>query len=70
MIMENFSLNRIESFSMSTAKGIIKGTAIWGEIGSATFPLCYLHKPKWMSEGDFNKFLNALVLKIDKELLK
>jgi len=37
----------------------MKNPIIWGNKGEASFPLCYLHKPRGLSDEDWNNFLDG-----------
>lgn len=40
--------------------GIVKSPGIWATINCTMYPLCYLLKPKWMSEELWKDFLSRL----------
>lgn len=54
------------SFSREGFKGHIKSPVIWGHKGSTVFPLCYLKKPSYMSDVEWNDFLDGFTFELKK----
>lgn len=54
------------SFSRDGFKPHVKAPVIWGHKGNTIFPLCYLQKPKSMSQSDWNSFLDGFSFEIKK----
>ena len=65
-ISEHMTFDSV-SFSRDGFKLHVKSPVIWGNTGSALWPLCYLHRPKWMSDDDWNNFLDRFDFTIKKE---
>lgn len=60
MGIEKYSVERIGS----------KGRpAIWAVSGNSTYPICYLQKPKWMTDEQFQKVVDAIRLNAEKDFL-
>ena len=59
-------MKEIESVSFSRNGFLphVKSPIIWGHIGSLSFPLCYLTKPKSMTQEEFDEFLDNFTFKI------
>lgn len=56
--LESYFINR-------NGLGYTKSPAIWGNYKPNTIaPLVYLKKPKWVSDDDFDKILDALKLEL------
>lgn len=47
------------SFSRNGLKPLVKSPTIWGHKGNVTLPLCYLMKPKYMSDAEWDDFLDG-----------
>lgn len=46
-----------------------KRPAIWAVSGNGVYPLCYLQKPAWMSDEQFEKVVSAIRLDATKDFL-
>ena len=60
---------KIDSYSISKKgiRGVVKGAAIWGHVGTTVFPLVYLRKPKHLSDSDWQEVLDGVRLELKKE---
>jgi hypothetical protein len=61
-------LSEIEgcSFSRDGFKPHVKSPVIWGHKGCECFPLCYLTKPKYMTDIEWNSFLDGFNFTLKK----
>ena len=57
------------SFSRDGIKGLIKSPTIWGHKGCECFPLCYLKKPKYMTDAEWNSFLDGFDFTLKKPII-
>jgi hypothetical protein len=55
------------SFSRDGFLSYVKSPTIWGYIGTAAFPLCYLTKPKSLTAEEWAEFLDNFSYKITKQ---
>lgn len=60
MGIEKYTVERI---------GDTKRPAVWAVNGNSIYPLCYLQKPKWMSNEQFDKVVKAIRLDAPKDIL-
>ena len=62
-------LSDVESISYSRGgfQPHVKSPIIWGGKGCEEFPLCYLHKPKWMPIEMWEEFLDAFTFEIRRK---
>jgi len=44
--------------------------AIWGMTGNGVYPLCYLRKPKWMTEAQFDAVVKSIRINAGTDLLQ
>jgi hypothetical protein len=54
------------SFSRNGVRGLVKSPVIWGHKGNTMFPLCYLRKPAYMSDAEWNDFLDGFTFELKK----
>lgn len=61
-----FTIDEIDSISYSRngLNPITKSPTIWGNKGNTTWPLCYLRKPRSMSEVEWQKFLDRFTFEL------
>ena len=57
-------------YSRDGFKPFVKSPVIWASDGHAATPLCYLRKPKHLSEVDWNKFLDCFEFEINRAKLE
>jgi len=55
------------SFSREGLKGKIKSPIIWGHKGCTIFPLCYLEKPSFLTESEWQEFLDGFTFQLTKK---
>jgi len=63
-----FNFDEIESVSFSRKgwAGRVKSPIIWAVDGGGYWPICYLTKPRYVSDENFNKFLDGFTFEIKK----
>ena len=64
------TVNDLDSFEFSRNGFLphVKSPIIWGNIKSGAFPLCYLTKPKSLSDDEWNNFLDHFTFSISKDV--
>lgn len=58
----------IESYSIETISPS-KRPAIWAVNGNKFYPVCYLQKPKWMSDEQFQKVIDCIKWDAPQDIL-
>jgi hypothetical protein len=59
----------VESYSIETVRPD-KRPAIWGMAGNRLYPLCYLRKPKWMTEAQFEAIVKSIKIDATSDILQ
>lgn len=54
------------SFSRNGFKPHVKSPIIWGHKGGAIYPLCYLTKPRSVSDDEWELFLDGFSFTVKK----
>ena len=54
-----------ESYFIDRSKSIRKSVIIFKEVGNVASPIMYIKKPKWLSEKDFNDYMDAMQISIN-----
>jgi len=62
--MMNIEYYSIETISPQTRP------AIWVGSGNGIYPVCYFRKPKWMTERQFERVVNAIRLEARPDILE
>ena len=52
------------TYTIDRSKDFRKSVIIWKENTGCSSPIAYIHKPKHVSEDDFNKFLDSIKIYI------
>ena len=47
-----------------------KQFAVWAMTGNRIYPVCYIQKPKWMSESDYEKVAKCIRFDAPKNILE
>jgi len=59
----------INSYSVETIEPQ-KRPAIWAVSGNSIYPVCYLRKPKWMTEEQFDRVVKAVRFEASPDILE
>jgi hypothetical protein len=46
----------------------ITSAILWGDTGERWLPLLYFKKPKWLTEEEYQKIIESLMISIDNDI--
>lgn len=52
------------SYYIDRTRSIRKSVVIYEKIGGWSFPIMYIQKPKWITEEEFENYLDRIVIMI------
>lgn len=54
-----------ESYYIDRGKSFRKSIIIFKQVGNVASPIMYIQKPKWVSEKDFNDYMDRMQISIN-----
>lgn len=61
---DSYDWKTAEKFTIDTTRSIRKSIVIYGQSGCVAWPVAYISRPKWITQTDFDSFIDALEIRV------